>query len=68
MISYGKGPLGRIYEKLRKRDYRRMKRVLRNPNAVKLFNAELHAEYTRGVREGLAEVAAPLPYQNHARA
>ena len=43
-VSYGKGDLGRIYEKLRKRSYRRY------------WVYPTHEAYVRGVREALEEV------------
>lgn len=45
--SYGKGALGRIYERLRKRSYRKYMFSLRRT---------VHTAYVRGVKDALDEV------------
>lgn len=44
--SYGRGPLGRIYERLRKRSYRKLG----------IWKPASHAYYVRGVKDALDAV------------
>ena len=61
MISYGQGPLGRIYERLRKRSWRENGPMAAGQwHAVTFSSGDKHSYYVRGVRDGLA-AAEELP-------
>lgn len=55
-VTYGSGPLGRIYERLRKRSYRHYRRVLSGFDPDSMLTAYGHVRYLDGVRDALRAV------------